>query len=71
MNRAVEIAALFGLRIATHRDANHPGVLPNRDDLTLVCETWRHLLSLLKCLSSGRFESQETSESRLEVKTVR
>jgi hypothetical protein len=28
------IVALFGLRIATHRNANHPGVLANGDDLT-------------------------------------
>jgi integrase len=34
MNSTVVIAALFGLGIATHRDANHPGVLTYCDDLT-------------------------------------
>jgi hypothetical protein len=34
MHSTVVIAALFGLGIATHGDANHPGVLSNGDDLT-------------------------------------
>jgi hypothetical protein len=34
MHSTVVIAALFGLGIATHGDANHPGFLSNGDDLT-------------------------------------
>src|SRR5712671_420619 len=34
MHSTVVIAALFGLGIATHGDANHPGVLSDGDDLT-------------------------------------
>ena len=34
MNSAVIVTALLTLEIATHRDANHPGVLANGDDLT-------------------------------------
>jgi hypothetical protein len=34
MNSTVVLAALFGLGIATHGDANHPGVRANSDDLT-------------------------------------
>jgi hypothetical protein len=34
MNSAVVVTALLSPEIATHRDANHPGVLANSDDLT-------------------------------------